>query len=438
MSQPREKLSIPMKRRSELGGITILIASTTMFLALFAIFILQVGAVSREIDEERHLVDLHGKLVGQMAIRQGLNDTCSGGALVGGSSQLSNRFESELNEAGVRRNYQCAVEGELVERRSGPDSQQGTFRRFRVSSSSDLDVSPGSTLNSDNPNARQNHQEDEVIVEVREEQGRLEGNAKVVFVLDYSGSMNGYPLRQLKDGFLSIARSNYPMDYGVILFSENIVDGTPIGSGPGHFQRTEDVVLAYDSQSGTKFTDPLREAIRMLKAEPGQDLFIILMSDGRPQDLGSAQSLIRREVHQASRRACEGSGNGKCITVYTLAVDGAKRDHLKSLSGNAVDPRGNEFNYDADSAQIRAAFENILASILCQYGPLDPGPVREEEDTLNVFINERPVSPREYEYSRRRRTIQFYPESPSCRQFMRGSGEITIRYGKPRVYMEQP
>ncbi|MEE2645490.1 MAG: VWA domain-containing protein [Myxococcota bacterium] len=438
MSQTREKMSVPIKRRSEQGGITILIASTTMFLALFAIFILQVGAVSREIDEERHLVDLHGKLVGQMAIRKGLNDTCSGGTLVGGSSQLSNRFESELNEAGVRRNYQCAVEGELVERRNGPDSQQGTFRRFRVSSSSDLDVSPGSTLNSDNPNAQQRHQEDEVIVEVREEQGRLEGHAKVVFVLDYSGSMNGDPLDQLKDGFLSIVGSNYPMDYGVILFSANIVDRTPIGSGPAHFRNTEDVVLRYDSQTSTKFTNPLREAIRLLKAEPGQDLFIILMSDGRPQDLNSAQSLIRREVHQAPRRACEGFGSGKCITVYTLAVDGAQRSALKSLSGNAVDPRGDDYNYRADSSQIRVAFEHILANILCKYGPLDPGPSAEEEDTLNVFINERPVSQREYEYLPRRRTIQFYKESPSCREFMRGSGEITIRYGKPRVYMEQP
>ena len=430
------KARLQRGRRSERGVISIWVVTMTMILTLASMLFVRIGQVSEEVDEERHLVDLHGKLVGKMAVNYGLDDACGGGQLTGLASRLSRQVEGELDERGQGRNFRCNVESELIERRNGPEEYQGTFRVMRVRSSANLDTGQGALLSPQDPSQQNRHREDEVTVEVREEQGDVERRrAKLVFVLDYSGSMRGNRISQLKSAVGHFVSQRYPMDYGVILFSSDIIGTSGIGSGPGHDGTVLAFVNSRDAGGGTQFNGPLQQAARELRRQEGQDLFIILLSDGQPGDGARAQSFVNNSIRGVPRATCEGRNNNhKCITIYTLGVDNANLSTLRGLSGNVLNPGAREYNYDASANQVSRAFDHIISNILCRYGPLDPGPKRDEEETLNVFLNERPLRRRDYSYDRRSKQLQFY--DAACDQILNGGGGIIIRYGEPRIYME--
>ena len=430
----------PQRSAHERGAISIAIVVLTTLLATTAIFMVRIGLVGEEINNERLLVAFHGKLVGRMALEQGLDETCDAGGLIGHSLNASQRVEQELQEGGANRRFNCQVEERLIERTTGPESEQGTFRVFRLRSASNVDMqnSLSSGANNRNDPRSRRHQENEIVVEIREEQGNVERRrAKIVFVLDYSGSMRGNRISQLKRAVQHFVGENYPMDFGVVLFNNSLLEDSGIGSGGGHNQQVMRVVNGRDAGGGTQFTAPLRRAADMLRAQPGQDLFIVLLSDGQPHDGGEARSFVNNVIRAVPRAACEG-GNvpQKCITIYTLGVDNADLGMLRSLSGNAANPGAARYNYDASANQVSRAFDHIISNILCRYGPLRPGPTREEEETLNVFLSERPLRRREYSYDRSTREIEFYENA--CNQVLDGGGNIVIRYGEPRIYMEQP
>ena len=436
MRYPEGLKATSCRQRRECGGILVLIASLVLVLSLFTAFILRVGRVAEALTDERLLVDFHGQLVGEMAIRRGLDHACRGAALAGHSRRVSAQAEARLGEAEARRAYRCSIEGRLIERATGPAAHQGTFRLLRVSSSGALDITAGPLIDGEERSVWGRHQEDEVLVEVREEQGRLgDRRPQIIFLLDYSGSMRGRKLRQLKRAFRSIIERRFPVDYGVILFNDELIAARAVGNGRMHDQRVRTLLRNHGAAGGTAFAAPLQEAVRQLQQNPRRDLFIILMSDGLPSDGDEAVSFVRRTIHGASREACDGSGRGRCLTVYTLGVDGADLAMLQSLSGNAQTPRGAEYHYDADPGHVGEAFEHIIERIVCRYGPLRPGPAPGEEDTLNLFINERALDHSEYQLRPRQRSIEFHREA--CRDILQGQDLITIRYGRARVYMER-
>jgi len=136
------------------------------------------------------------------------------------------------------------------------------------------------------------------------------------------------------------------------------------------------------------------------------------------------------------------SGNVTCHTVYTLGVDNANMGMLQSLSGNAAtapNDYGN-FAFAIASQNTDEAFGAIVDDILCSFGPLEPQPSVEEEDTIHVFLNEESLTVNvDYEYDRNLNAVKLYDSNnrQACTDALNNGGAITIRYGKPRIVPEQ-
>ena len=117
---------------------------------------------------------------------------------------------------------------------------------------------------------------------------------------------------------------------------------------------------------------------------------------------------------------------------------------LKSLSGNAATPPGDrhKFSKEIESIDIEDAFNAIVDDILCSFGPLDPQPSVEEEDSIRVFLNEQVLKKGEdedYVYDRELNAVKLFDAengNAACTNALENGGALKIRYGKPRVIYE--
>ena len=196
------------------------------------------------------------------------------------------------------------------------------------------------------------------------------------------------------------------------------------------------------SNESTNFRDPLRVAVNYLNATGNHHSYIILLSDGQPQDGADAIQFVDQNVRGVDPSACtDRAGPDICHTIYTVGVKGSDTETLKKLSGNALTPdleSREEFALRVESDQIGQAFQNIVDDILCSYGPLVPQPEPDEVSNINVFLDEVPLEEgSDFVYDSNINAIKLYDSDTStiqaCTQALANDGSITIRYGKPRV-----
>lgn len=425
--------------RGERGSALPFIIAIIAIIAYGGLYALKLGKLGQMVTTEKQVLDAHAMLVGKAIINEGLLAACGGGRLAGTtevvSRELLGAINNDMNNDNTPddRTFECEPvdEGLYVREPGDPSGPPGTFRRYRVSSTLRPDGQDGEGVERD------------VIVEVREIYAEIERpHPYVSFDLDYSGSMGvggGTRIQNLREAVLAFLDAGYEMDFALVLYDDEIMSVLEMGStqDAAHVLNARNMVVNQAPDGGTVFSNPLTRSYNQLLNVNSPERYIVMISDGAPQD---NYNNILNQIRGVDPEHCYNKKvNPACVTVYSLGVDGASEANLVNLSGHAGTPAIERENYfsQATAAQTRQAFDNIVRDILCRYQftePLSP----EDVNSIKIFIGEEDaeeVMPADnFVYEPSGNTLKFYNEA--CEAILQGNEAVTIRYGAPRLTIE--
>jgi len=261
-------------------------------------------------------------------------------------------------------------------------------------------------------------------------------DAAVIMLLDYSGSMRGNRIVQLKNTVSEFINSDFNLSYSIILYNNSVIVSSDIGNSPQHKQTVLSIVNNRSPNGGTNFVEPLSRAIQQIQSTNYEAYYILLISDGSPNEgIGPSQNFVNNNIININDNNCIYSTEvNPCITVYTLGVDNANVNALQSISGNTLSTTPNEFSFIVNANQVQAAFNAIIEEIMCRIGPVIA------EGNLNVFNNEQVLEQGiDYIYDELYKIIKFYDEEPFniCTNMINNNAQITLRWGRPKLNVNE-
>ena len=260
-------------------------------------------------------------------------------------------------------------------------------------------------------------------------------DAAVIMLLDYSGSMNGNRIQQLKDTVSQFVNSDFNLSYSVILYNSNVIVKSNIGKSHQHKQSVLSIVNNRSPSGGTNFVAPLQEAMTQIQTTNYEAYYILLISDGSPNEGASpSQTFVQNNIRNINDNNCiYSTAADPCITVYTLGVDNANTSALQSISGNTINTTPNEFSFVVNANQVAAAFNAIIEEIMCRIGPVIA------DGELNVFNDLQILEEgTDYLYDNLYKILKFYDEEPFnvCTNMLNNNAQITLRWGKPKINVQ--
>ena len=275
-----------------------------------------------------------------------------------------------------------------------------------------------------------------VKVHIKEEQHDVNLiDAAVILLLDYSGSMNGNRIIQLKDTVNQFIASSFNLSYSVILYNNNIISFSNINKGQQHDNFVSSIVNSNNPGGGTSFIRPIRKAMEQIQTTNYESYYILLVSDGQPNEgINQSKIYVENNILNISNRNCVYSTRANpCITVYTLGVDDANTGALHTISGNTISTNSSDFSFTVSANQVSLAFKAIIREIMCRVGPVNGNnniKVFNDTDLLEESID--------YVYNEEYKILKFYDEEPFniCSQLLNETAKITLRWGKPKLYVE--
>jgi len=261
-------------------------------------------------------------------------------------------------------------------------------------------------------------------------------DAAVILLLDYSGSMNGNRIIQLKDTVSQFVNSNFNLSYSVILYNSNVIASSNIGKDQQHKQTVLSKVNNNNPGGGTNFVAPLNKAMEQIIQTDYEAYYILLISDGSPNEgIEPSQNFVQNNIMNINDDHCIYSTNiNPCITVYTLGVDNANTNALESISGNTLNTTPNDFSFVVNTNQVDEAFNAIIEEIMCRIGPVIAG------EGLNVFNDLQVLEEgTDYLYDDLYKILKFYDVEPFniCTNMLDNNTQITLRWGKPKLIIEE-
>ncbi|WOX06550.1 marine proteobacterial sortase target protein [Microbulbifer pacificus] len=124
---------------------------------------------------------------------------------------------------------------------------------------------------------------------------------EVVYVVDTSGSMGGYSIRQAKESLLlALSRLTVADRFNVIEFNSDYhtLYPRPLAATPDNILRARDWVESLDARGGTEMAPALKEALsQQLNDEPGELVRqVIFITDGAVGNESALFELIRQRL----------------------------------------------------------------------------------------------------------------------------------------------
>lgn len=275
-----------------------------------------------------------------------------------------------------------------------------------------------------------------VEVHINEESHEVENiDAAVIMLLDFSGSMKGQRISQLKNAVREFVQSRFDLSYSVIIYNNDIMSLSNIGKGLNHDQSILTMLNTYQANGGTNFVKPLSAALNKISINNYESYYILLISDGSPNE-GSTPSInfVNNNIMSLEEENCiNPSRINPCITVFTLGVDNADIDTLTMLSGNTISRDPQQYSYLVNSNQTSNAFNAIIEEIICRIGPVLA------EENLNVFNNLTKLEENiDYIYDVDNKILKFYDSAANstCTDMILNNAIITLRWGKPKLVVK--
>jgi len=379
---------------------TVLLAAV---LASISLIVIQYGRISLNISYEKQLLD-----------------TCSIDA--GEGIRNSNDIETICSSNTLN---QCAIILDSPE----PDfscedlglecnAEDLCKRRFKITSTYD----PG-----------RGYVSKENILEVNEEVHDIELiDTAVILLLDFSGSMQGNRINQLKTTARQFVNADYNLNYSVVLYNDNVIIETPIGKGQQHKLNVLSILNTYNAGGGTNFLSPLNSALSKIRNTDYESYYIILISDGSPNEgIDPSRDFVQNNIFSINPDNCrQTTVQNPCITTYTLGVDNANVAALQSVSGNVLNQNSIDYNYIVNTQQVNGAFNAIIEEIMCKIGPVLA------DYPANIFngltLLEENI---DYTYNDEEKIFKFYDVEPfyACTEMLSSNAQITLRWGKTKI-----
>ena len=277
----------------------------------------------------------------------------------------------------------------------------------------------------------------ENIIEINEEVHDIQLiDTAIILLLDFSGSMRGNRIRQLKTTVRQFVNANYNLSYSVILYNDNVIVQTSIGKGHPHSQSVLSILNSHNAGGGTNFVAPLRNALAKIRNTAYESYYIVLISDGSPNEgIEPSRNFIQNNVFNINPDNCrQTTSQNPCITTYTLGVDNANVSALQSVSGNVLNQNSIDYNYIVNTQQVNGAFNAIIEEIMCKIGPVLA------DYPANIFngltLLEENI---DYAYNDEEKIFKFYDVAPffACTAMLENNAQITLRWGKPKLKIDE-
>ena len=293
-----------------------------------------------------------------------------------------------------------------------------------------------------------------VAGEVRHEYVEVEERRpKFVLVLDYSGSMGaqfgggGNRTAALKQSVNTLLNRHYKVDYGAVIFDNDIVATVPIA------RNNEGAVAAqvnrFGPMGGTCYHG-LATALGMLRQQPNQGYYVLFVTDGEPNNgcsdgAGEAVQLWNNDA-----------------TIFTLFIgnNGNAQNRLVGLSGSPQSRHDAHFAFQAgDPAALRRTFDRIIGFIVCRADAPSPEVAPDRE---HIFVSvENTATGRESGVERvplaafqnapdqfdNRPVFSYIPDAGehgqlvlnqmACQPVLDGDARIVLRYQRPGLAAAQ-
>ncbi len=270
----------------------------------------------------------------------------------------------------------------------------------------------------------------ENIVSVNEEVHNINFvDTAVILLLDFSGSMRGNRIVQLKNAVRHFINEDYNLSYSVILYSSSVLVSSNIGKGQQHKQNVLSIINSNNPGGGTNFVAPLNRALTQIRSTNFESYYIVLISDGSPNEgIGPSRNFVENNIFNINDNNClHTTRQNPCITNYTLGVDNANIPALQSLSGNTLSQSSIDYTYVVNAQQTDAAFQAIIEEIMCKTETILA------EQPVNVFNNLELLEENvDYIYDEQANVFRFYDVEPvyACTEMLENNAQITLRWGK--------
>jgi len=269
---------------------------------------------------------------------------------------------------------------------------------------------------------------------------------KLAMVLDYSGSMQlqfsygggGPAIDILEDSIEALLNEDLMIDYGAVFYSDDVIHSVPISAAaPGQIISW---MHSHGTYNMTNTSAGIRRARQLLTATDNTGYYILLVSDGEPNN-GGGMSGARAQANAAWNND---------ISIITLEIrragsSVAMSNFMTSVSGTPSSRGDPNYHYVAMTASdLIDTFRDIVASIICKVGPLNPVPA--DLSTVHVFLSagatERVVpaipagdsladwsADERYQYFAGDNTIRL--TDAACDAVIDSGDEIVIRFDRP-------
>ena len=382
---PRRRGAKRAHRAAERGSVLPFIVFAVAILIYGSIYTMRVNKLNQMVINEKQLLDAQAVIVGKVLINEGATVACGANSRLAGSAErasteMQQAMGSDMNNDSVQdqRTIECEPYGDdLIVREEGdPGGPPGTFRRYRVSSNLKHDDSDGDGVDR------------EVIVEVREIYAEIERPRPYIsFDLDYSGSMSGSGVQNLKLAVNTFLDMGYAMDFSLVLYNGGVITELPMGSAEdGNQVNNARQIINRSPSGGTNFGPPLQRSFQQLLAVNSPERYIVMISDG----FASGHDAVVNQIRAVDPEHCQYKKlDPACVTIYTLGIGSASIGTLVNMSGNAATPVNERVNYayQANLNQTQAAFNEIVEEILCRYQfPYELSET--DQETLSIFVGE--------------------------------------------------
>jgi hypothetical protein len=240
--------------------------------------------------------------------------------------------------------------------------------------------------------------------------------SKLMFVLDYSGSMilNTMPgtthsgLDVLRQSITTILNWHLPIDYAAALFDTNLLGSEPFVDPNG--ANTIDRIIQLLSTPGGGSTATylgMQTALDYVTKEdglrgPGGGFNVVLISDGQPSD--GAPTPEQAAYNIADKLRDNFAAHDPELTLWALHIDWsggtdkALRDFMVNMTGtkDKLDKNGQRNSGHPDESfyfpitdvdSLDTALAALVARIGCPVGPLDQSKI-EKPEIVSVFIRD--------------------------------------------------
>jgi hypothetical protein len=186
-----------------------------------------------------------------------------------------------------------------------------------------------------------------------------ERRAKLVLVLDVSGSMNqtlgGQACNAQKAAVRGLMDRAYRVDYGLVLFADGVRSVIPVA--PGNEAAIRSRVNDFGCPGrATNYAAGLGRALDLFRAVPDTGRFTLFATDGEYNQGGDGMPQARALWNNEA-------------TIFTLNIgaSGGFRQNLWNMSGNRDHQGDRNFAYEAgNTAELLAQFDEIIAAIVCR------------------------------------------------------------------------